>query len=212
MVWVIFCCPKWYEMVSHCGFDLQVLDFILRLAGSIGRMRGRIEGRWTGCLSSKGPHWLPCGKQMVGDSSGELGGADSLDKDENRGGGEKLSEELRAVCPCSEDEEDKESPIETWSGFFFFSDMVKGLHAFFCSEALSTSAGLGLMCSNTEAWGLPWWSSARGMGLIPGQGNKIPHAMWHGQIIIILFKASFKKTKKLCLVTSDWDSRSLKES
>ena len=86
---------------------------------------------------------------------------------------------------------------------FFFSDMIKGLYAFFCSEALSTSAGLGLLCSNTEAWGLPWWSSARGMGLIPGQGNKIPHAMWHGQIIIILFKASFKKTKKLCLVTSD---------
>ena len=42
---MIFCPPKWCEVVSHCGFDLQVLDFILRVAGSIGRMRGRIEGR-----------------------------------------------------------------------------------------------------------------------------------------------------------------------
>ena len=78
---------------------------------------------------------------------------------------------------------------------FFFSDMIKGLHAFSCSEALSSFAGLGPLCSNTEAWGLPWWSSARGMGLIPGQGNKIPHAMWHGQIIIIILKASFKRQR-----------------
>jgi len=77
----------------------------------------------------------------------------------------------------------------------FFSDMIKGLHAFSCSEALSSFAGLGPLCSNTEAWGLPWWSSARGMGLIPSQGNKIPHAMWHGQIIIIILKASFKRQR-----------------
>ena len=25
-------------------------------------------------------------------------------------------------------------------------------------------------------------STARGMGLIPGQGAKIPHTMWHGQL------------------------------
>lgn len=78
---------------------------------------------------------------------------------------------------------------------FFFSDMIKGLHAFSCSEALSSFAGLGPLCSNTEAWGLPWWSSARGMSLIPSQGNKIPHAMCHGQIIIIILKASFKKQR-----------------
>ena len=36
--------------------------------------------------------------------------------------------------------------------------------------------------------GLPWWCSgwdcsptAGGMGLIPGQGNKIPHAVWYCQ-------------------------------
>ena len=32
--------------------------------------------------------------------------------------------------------------------------------------------------------GLPWWfsaSTAGGTGLIPGHGNKIPHAAWHSQ-------------------------------
>ena len=32
--------------------------------------------------------------------------------------------------------------------------------------------------------GLPWWSNtsiAKGTGLIPGQGTKIPHAMRKGQ-------------------------------
>ena len=45
-----------------------------------------------GCSSSKGPHWLPCGKQMVGSSRDESGGADGLNEDENRGGREKLSD------------------------------------------------------------------------------------------------------------------------
>ena len=46
-----------------------------------------------------------------------------------------------------------------------------------------------LLCRITHTWhkpgqGLPWWSSisiAKGTGLIPGQGTKIPHAMQKGQ-------------------------------
>jgi len=38
----------------------------------------------------------------------------------------------------------------------------------------------------SNLWGLPWWSSSqdscvftpRGMGSIPGQGTKIPNAVW----------------------------------
>ena len=29
--------------------------------------------------------------------------------------------------------------------------------------------------------GIPWWSTAGGQVLIPGQGTKIPQAAWHGQ-------------------------------
>ena len=39
-------------------------------------------------------------------------------------------------------------------------------------------------------------STAGGMGLIPGQETKIPHAMWHGQNIIIIIIIIINKNKK----------------
>ena len=41
-------------------------------------------------------------------------------------------------------------------------------------------------------WLRPYASDVAAMGLIPGQWNKIPHAMWHGQIL--------KKEKKIICV------------
>lgn len=52
---------------------------------------------------------------------------------------------------------------------FFWPEIKNSMHSP-VSEALSSSAGLGPHSFwATEAWGLPWWSSARGMGLIPDQ-------------------------------------------
>ena len=58
---------------------------------------------------------------------------------------------------------------------------------------------LSMHTHNTLIFGLPSWSSgydctpkAGGTGLIPGQGTKIPHALWWGQ-------KEKKQTQPLCI-------------
>ena len=77
----------------------------------------------------------------------------------------------------------------------FIYYMFPHIHHFWASQEQSMQGWLtrkvsqpGWYLKKGYCWGLPWWSSGYaptigGLGSIPGQGTKIPHAMQSGQII-----------------------------